>query len=357
MKKTVKRGGMGKAVASILAFSAIQAKALDVPRIVEDCVGITPDADRLLCYDQLAQTQATSPKASNTTAAGHATTGALPVPSSIGSHESQKRAADDSSFLANHWELGPANKRGVFNFRPHRENYLLATYNPSPNQDPYRPFRALTAAEGLSHAELAFQLSFKLKMAENVANQPVDLWFGYTQRSFWQASNQEASSPFRETDYQPEVMAVVPVRLNVLGLNLRMLSIGVAHQSNGQSSSLSRSWNRAYVQAGFERGNFDLSARIWKRFNESASEDDNPNITDYMGRGDLVGTYRRNGHEFSMLIRHNFQTDKGATQLSWAFPIASKLKGYVQYFTGYGYTLIDYNDFQRVLGIGVQVDY
>lgn len=45
---------------------------------------------------------------------------------------------------------------------------------------------------------------------------------------------------------------------------------------------------------------------------------------------------------------------KGAVQLGWAFPLAEHLHGYVQYFSGYGYTLIDYNDFQRVLGLGVR---
>lgn len=347
------------ALVIMLMCGFINGHAADTPAGLQSCAGIVSDSARLLCYDRLAG----KPDAQGTSAAQPAASrpgAAMALPASGAETQAgvANTAARESSYLADHWELGPSNKRGIFRFRPHHENYLIATYNPSPNQDPYRPFRAFTpGAKGLARSELAFQLGFKLKLAENVADKPVDLWFGYTQRSFWQAGNAAASSPFRETDYQPEVMAVVPVDLNLLGLRLRMLNLGLLHQSNGQASTLSRSWNRAYLQAAFERGNFDLSARIWKRFNEAASDDNNPRIIDYIGRGDLVGTYRRNGHEYSLLTRYNFHTDKGAAQVSWAFPLTSKLKGYVQYFTGYGYTLIDYDDFQRVLGIGLQVDY
>jgi phospholipase A1 len=196
-----------------------------------------------------------------------------------------------------------------------------------------------------------------MKLAENVFNKPADLWFGYTQNSFWQAGNQEASSPFRESNYQPEFMAVMPVDFNLLGMRARFVNLGLVHQSNGQASSLSRSWNRVYAQLGMENGDFTLLARVWQRLNEDAADDDNPDIVKFMGRGDIVGTYRRNGHEYSALARYNFDTHKGAAQLSWAFPIASSLHGYVQLFSGYGQSLIDYNHSMNVLGLGVMVSY
>ncbi|MGV3653108.1 MAG: phospholipase A, partial [Noviherbaspirillum sp.] len=49
--------------------------------------------------------------------------------------------------------------------------------------------------------------------------------------------------------------------------------------------------------------------------------------------------------------------DRGAAQLSWAFPLASRLMGYVQVFSGYGQSLIDYNYYQRSIGLGVMVAY
>ena len=256
--------------------------------------------------------------------------------------------------LADHWELDQQHRRGIFNFRPHHANYLMVTRTAHPNDEPYRPFRKLADFNtDLSHNELVYQLSFKTKVAEGIASKPVDLWFGYTQNSFWQAGNRQASSPFRETNYQPELMLVTPLNFNLLGVHASFLNLGVVHQSNGQTSTLSRSWNRVYAQLGLERAGFTMVGRVWKRVNETASDDDNPDIVDYMGRGDLNVTYRSNGHDYSALLRRNFSTGRGAVQLSWAFPLAGHFKGYMQYFSGYGQSLIDYNYYQNVLGVGL----
>jgi phospholipase A1 len=53
------------------------------------------------------------------------------------------------------------------------------------------------------------------------------------------------------------------------------------------------------------------------------------------------------------LLRHNFSTDRGAVQLSWAFPLAGHIKGYAHLFSGYGQSLIDYNYYQNMLGLGL----
>ena len=179
----------------------------------------------------------------------------------------------------------------MFNFRPHNANYLMITRTAHPNDAPYRPFRNLADFNtDLAHNELVYQLSFKTKVLEDIGKKPVDLWFGYTQNSFWQAGNRQASSPFRETNYQPELMAVMPLNFDLLGMHASYLNLGVVHQSNGQVATLSRSWNRVYAQVGLERAGFTVAGRVWKRINESASDDDNPNIVDYMGRGDLAIT-------------------------------------------------------------------
>jgi phospholipase A1/A2 len=262
------------------------------------------------------------------------------------------------SFLTDYWELDPAHKRGVFNFRPHQINYLIANYSWRPNDAPYRPFRSLDPASGdLSRNELVYQLGFKMKLVQNVVDKPIDLWFAYTQDSFWQASNRHASSPFRETNYQPELMAVAPLHLNLLGVDARFINLGLVHQSNGQGSTLSRSWNRMYLQLGLERGPLAVTARVWKRLHESAADDNNPDIVDYLGRGDVNVLYQFHGNEVSALLRHNFHTGRGATQLGWAFPLKGPLKGYVQVFSGYGQSLIDYDYFQRSVGAGVMLRY
>jgi len=357
---------------SALAQQAQQAQpAQQADGSLAGCARIAEAGQRLACYDQLAAAgtstnpvPATAVPAAGVPAAAAGTAAQPAIPpatSSVAQTDPAVEAAMDLSpektrgfSLADHWELDQAHKRGVFNFRPHQVNYLMATRTAHPNNEPYRPFQDLgELTADLSHSELVFQLGFKMKLVENAFKKPVDLWFGYTQNSFWQAGNHEASSPFRETNYQPELMAVTPLNFNILGMHASFFNLGLVHQSNGQAGSLSRSWNRTYAQVGLERGGLTVVGRVWKRVNEAAQDDNNPDIVDYMGRGDLVVTYRNNGHDYSALVRRNFSTEKGAVQLSWAFPLVGHLKGYAQYFSGYGQSMIDYNYYQNVVGVGL----
>jgi phospholipase A1 len=229
-------------------------------------------------------------------------------------------------------------------------------YSSGPNQQPY-PVGSDPAASpflDLQNIEAKFQLSFKLKVVSGLLGEG-SLWFAYTQQSQWQVYNADISRPFRETNYEPEVMLAFPTNYDLLGLKGRLLNFGFVHQSNGQSEPLSRSWNRAYVQVGLERGNFAVLVRPWYRIPETPDTDDNPQITDYIGRGDLVATYRLGGHQLSLLVRNNLSIDdnRGALQLDWSFPLYGQLKGYLQLFCGYGESLIDYNYKQNTVGVGV----
>jgi phospholipase A1 len=345
-------------LASLPFLLVCPAFAQQGPASLADCAQIGDSNQRLACFDRLAAANAAAPTPSTAPAAS---VPQAPLPreqppvSPTGPVAGDNAPETNPGFsLDDHWELDQKHKRGVFNFRPHHPNYLLLTHTWRPNNAPYEPFRRLThLAEGLSHNELAFQLGFKIKLIENAFERPLDLWFGYTQNSFWQASNHKASSPFRETNYQPELMAVTPLHFSLFGVNARYLNLGLVHQSNGQTSTLSRSWNRVYVQMGVERGGLTVVGRVWTRIGEKTGDDDNPNIIDYMGRGDIVATYRADGNDYSALLRHNFATGRGAVQLSWAWPLAGHIKGYAQLFSGYGQSLIDYNYYQRTVGLGL----
>ena len=110
----------------------------------------------------------------------------------------------------------------------------------------------------------------------------------------------------------------------------------------------------------FEKGNFVASFRPWYRLPESAKltinspqGDDNPDITDYMGRFELRLGYKWHNLEFTTMTRQNFSTNKGAIELGFTFPLYGRMLGYVQYFNGYGESLIDYNHYQQRLGVGL----
>jgi phospholipase A1 len=129
--------------------------------------------------------------------------------------------------------------------------------------------------------------------------------------------------------------------------------VGFLHESDGQSGALSRSWNRIYANFGFERGNFALMLRPWYRIPENSGNDDNPDIVDYMGHGDVVAVYKLGEQTFSLMLRNLLHSDyRGTIELGYSFPLVGRLKGYVQLFSGYGQSLLDYNHSQTTVGVG-----
>ena len=335
-----------------LAPALAWAQSSDLELRLQRCSVLGDASARLACYDSLA-----TPSPSMRAAGGDTAEPPPPpkVPPAVAALTTIP-PEDQVSRMVQEWELDRAAKRGVFNFRPHHDTYLLlANYSSSSNDAPFEDFTP--AGIKSKHVELTYQLSFKMKLIEQLLRTPVDLWFGYTQNSYWQAYNRAASSPFRETNYQPELMLTTPLNLDLGLLDVRYLTLALNHQSNGQTSTLSRSWNRVYAEMGAERGRFSLSFRLWKRLDNARSDNDNIDITDFMGHGDVRATYRFDGSELSLTARRNFSTRHGMLQFGWAFPLSSNLKGYVQGFSGYGQSLIDYNYSQKSLGAGFLVDY
>jgi phospholipase A1 len=138
------------------------------------------------------------------------------------------------------------------------------------------------------------------------------------------------------------------------GFQWNLLNVGYTHQSNGRTDTLSRSWDRIVATFGFERDNFALLAKAWYPFNY---KDDNPDITDFYGYGSLTGIYKWGGHSFSLMARGNLSKGKGAAELTWMSPrLLGPLRAYVQGFTGYGESMIDYNWNQSTIGFGVALN-
>jgi hypothetical protein len=263
--------------------------------------------------------------------------------------------------LSQMYDLDANDPHGILTVREHNPMYLMPIwYNSSPNYAPSSPTRGAALQERFSdqkRIETKMQVSFKSKIAEDLFKSRADLWFGYTQKSDWQIYNQgRRSAPFRNTDYEPEIFITQPVKAQLpWGGRLRMLGVGFAHQSNGQSRPESRSWNKVYAMAGMEWGKLTVIPRVWMRlFDSSGKDNDNPDLTKYLGYGDVKLQYRLNDkHNFSTTLRYNPKSGYGAAEAAYTFPIKGKLQGVVRGFHGYGESLIDYNHKQSGIGFGL----
>ena len=263
--------------------------------------------------------------------------------------------------LSQMYDLDANDPHGILTVREHNPMYLMPVwYNSSPNYAPSSPTRGAALQERFSdqkRIETKMQVSFKSKIAEDLFKSRADLWFGYTQKSDWQIYNQgRRSAPFRNTDYEPEIFITQPVKAQLpWGGRLRMLGVGFAHQSNGQSRPESRSWNKVYAMAGMEWGKLTVIPRVWMRlFDSSGKDNDNPDLTKYLGYGDVKLQYRLNDkHNFSTTLRYNPKSGYGVAEAAYTFPIKGKLQGVVRGFHGYGESLIDYNHKQSGIGFGL----
>ena len=338
------------------------------PPTLEHCASIGAASDRLACYDKLAgrapaltASPAQTPLSSAAAAPAPATPSLLAAKDAPLSDTATPPPA--TSLLSKYWELDAQDKRGIFNFVGYQPNYVLPIhYTSRINRTPQSPTQAVVEQPAYRREEAKFQLSLRTKLAQDLLLPGGDLWVAFTQQAMWQIYNGADSKPFRNTDYQPEVTYVLPtapgLRPLPFGWQWRYTQVGLAHQSNGQSDPLSRSWNRVYVGAGFERGDWSLTARLNQRLNEPSATDNNPDLITYRGRAEFQLNWANGLQTASLLYRSTLTNARyGALQLEWTYPVfrdqPNGLRWFVQGFNGYGETLTDYNFRQTSFGLGV----
>jgi len=253
-----------------------------------------------------------------------------------------------------------------FGLTPYRVNYLLPV---SYSKDKPRRIDATLGNTGVTYndnVEVAFQLSLKKQLSYNLFGWNEFITAAYTQKVWWQLYDE--SGPFRETNYQPEIFMTIPTSESIdASTGLKAVKLGFIHESNGQEGYQSRSWNRLYADGVWQWDNLFLSTRVWYRIKEDAKPDwyyeqtetdpliiqqysdgdDNPDIEDYLGYGDIKLNYLYGKSNFGLMLRNNldFDENKGAVEFTYSYPFFNSPDSswYVKVFNGYGESLIDYN--------------
>lgn len=264
------------------------------------------------------------------------------------------------SILDQRRDKGKEGLNNPFSISQYRQNYLLPfSYVTNPNP---LTVDGLTS-ENVDNFEAKYQVSVTMPLYLHDADAS-GVYFGFTLNSFWQLYNSDASKPFRETNYEPEVFYQWDANWDLFGYRFNLANIGINHHSNGQNGLKSRSWNRLYASVIFSDADSLYYLKTWYRLPEEdklsptdPAGDDNPDILDYYGRAEIGYAFTVGKVNVMSILRNNlkFNDNRGSIELNMTYPINQRYDWLVQYFNGYGDSLIDYNRHQERISLGVQL--
>lgn len=241
-------------------------------------------------------------------------------------------------------------KNSFFSLSFYKPTYVLPFYYTQfPDQEVYCDHTPEN--QSLKPYEVKYQLSFKAPLWENIFNNPITLYLAYSQLSYWQAYNKSAF--FRETNYEPEVFIANNVNWPFMKINF--INLGASHQSNGRGGELERGWDRLYLETILGQANWTVSLKTWYPIPDTMLNTYNPNIAKFLGYERILVSYKYHNQVFSLEVRNAPESgfQRGAEEFTWSFPLINHFSGYVQVFSGYGQSLIEYNHYTNSIGVGI----
>jgi len=210
-----------------------------------------------------------------------------------------------------------------------------------------------------------FQFSFKYKIltfGEATSQRiPSTLQFAFSQRSLWDITG--TSSPFYDTSYMPELFyeSLAPASEKSGGLTWLGFQAGYKHESNGRDGPVSRSLNTLFVQPVFSFGALEGWHLVVmpKIFTYIGGLGDNADLKDYRGYGQLRFVIGKKNSGPSLMYTGivGQHWSHLSNQLDLTVPVRTLLLDFetyllVQYFNGYGESLLSYRDKSETIRAG-----
>lgn len=222
-----------------------------------------------------------------------------------------------------------------------------------------RPYEPIYFLGGPETPAVKFQFSLKVVPFDNLLESWIQPTVGYTQTSFWDIFGN--SSPFYDTSYKPSAFFYFPNVFQKTNASSWKLDLqgGYQHESNGKGGDSSRSMNMIYAQAELMFGDpaklhASIKPRVWFYILDLS---DNPDIANYRGYANVIvkGGYEQ--YEIGAKVQMGDSAQHAGVQLDLSAPLLRKFHFMpyfdIQYWNGYGETLLGYNKYTQSVRFGL----
>lgn len=212
--------------------------------------------------------------------------------------------------------------------------------------------------------QVLFQISAKYNL---IYPSKIGAYAAYTQQSWWHLY--DSSSPFNETNYQPELFWLIDRENKDIFFNnfkyIDYIRISpICHKSNGEDKDRNRSINSSYVKVQLSNRGYYIFGLSGKLFCLYGLASENSDIRDYKGffEGEFFIKNRSKTVKYfdkeKVYFKYggNFITKKGWFESGLRLRlITSKIQPYLllQFWHGYGESLINYNKKETNFRVGI----
>ena len=228
-------------------------------------------------------------------------------------------------------------------FGLYKDNYFTVGTTLLPHQTPSR-----------TNSDVKFQISIAQRLTKSTLPWHTFLFLMYTQKTFWNVF--EKSLPMRDLNFNPGIGISKPFfnKDRYVG----KLTLLIEHESNGRDGKDSRSWNRISFSGSTLIDDWLMvHAKFWIPIIDGQN---NRDILKYAGvfqSGVVVTTPNKKfGFALTLVKRGNRKIDlKTIFEFNWLYHRKSNQYFFVQYYNGYGESLLDYNVFHSRLRAGIVI--
>ena len=222
-------------------------------------------------------------------------------------------------------------------------------------KDTYFVGGTVLGSEPTSHnSDVKFQISFQQRLTKSVLPWNTYLYLFYSQKALWNVF--ERSLPFHDLNFNPGlgISRYVILKNRLVG----KVTLMIEHESNGRDGTASRSWNKiSWAGEAYISPNLMAHAKFWIPIVDGKY---NKDILKYSGISQAGFQAISNDDKWVLdmtLVKRkgwnfNFNT---IVQLGYRLNHNSNQFLMLQYYNGYGETLLDYNQYHSRIRIGLLI--